>query len=229
MNPTERWIRKLQGWALVLLPALLMLVFLLHFRRPADFFDFHLTYTPRSAERSVTGLVAAGAGRPVLHDPHMLAYLGLPLFLLSSFGLYALGRRERPRASLVGLATAAAGTIYIGGLFGAWTAFFGIGTVDPKFLDGAIASFAALTAPRGALLITTTLSKLTMVGLGIQALALLGRRGIPRWAPLAVTAGCVLFLLFWDLDNWMFIAAALMLAGFLPMKARLGEADEQEM
>lgn len=58
-------------------------------------------------------------------------------------------------------------------------------------------------------------------GLAVQSLALFGTRLVPRWSPMLVTGGCMLFLLFWDLDNWMLIGAVLMLVGLLPVRAGL--------
>ena len=73
-----------------------------------------------------------------------------------------------------------------------------------------------MTAPHGAFLVTTTLGKLAILGLALQALTLLGVRGMPKWAVVCVVVGCTMFLFFWDLDNWMLIGVALMMAGFMP-------------
>jgi len=114
------------------------------------------------------------------------------------------------------------GTIYMGGIFGMWTAFYrGIGLVDSANLAGATATFAALTTPQGAFLVTTTLAKLTMIGLAAQSLTLIGTRAAPLWAIISVVLGCSLFLMFWDLDNWMMIGTLLMAVGFLPMRKAL--------
>jgi hypothetical protein len=221
----DRVIRFSQGLALVVYPSVMIVVFALHFRRLDDFLKFRTSYNPIEPARMVAALMAAGENRPILHDPHMLAYLELPLFLLCVFGLYDLGRRIRPVLALVGFAGAITGTIYLGGLFGSWASFSSIGLVDPRYADGATAAFAALTAPRGAFLITRSLAKLAMIGMGVQALALVRGRVVPAWAPLAVAAGCGVTLLFWDLDNWMLLGSVLMLIGFLPMRARLLEAS----
>jgi len=118
------------------------------------------------------------------------------------------------------------GTIYLGGLFGMWTAFFrGIGNVDPSQVEGAIATFDALTQPSGAFLLTTTLAKLAYLGLILQSAVLLRVRRIPTWSPLAVIMGCVLFLLFWDQDNWMLLGSLFMLAGFTPLGMALERAS----
>lgn len=218
ISPSNRFIHLLQRIGLIALPTLLLLIFVMHFRHLADFLTFHLQYTPRAPADVVPQLIAAGNRWPMLHEPHMIAYLSLPFFLLAAFALYSLGRQERPRASTVGLSITLTGVIYLGGLFGMWTAFFrGLGSVDPQYTDGAIATFAALTAPTGAFLLTTTLAKLAFVGLAVQALALLGTRVVPAWAPLLVAVGCSLFLAFWDLDNWMLVGSLCMLAGFVPM------------
>lgn len=222
-SPTaDRLVLLSQRGALVALPALLVGVFALHFRGGADFLDFQASYTPTPPAQVVASLVAAGNHGPLLHDPHLIAYLALPLFLLCASGLYALGRRARPMTSLVAMAVSVVGVIYLGGLFGMWSAFYrGLGDVDPRYLEGATATFAAMSAPKGAFLLTTTLAKLAFVGLALQALVLLGTRLVPRWSPMLVAGGSVLFLVFWDLDNWMLMGALLMLVGFLPMRAGL--------
>ncbi|MBA3916042.1 MAG: hypothetical protein H0X25_19770, partial [Acidobacteriales bacterium] len=91
------------------------------------------------------------------------------------------------------------------------------------YLAGATATFAAMSAPKGAFLLTTTLAKLAFVGIALQALVLLDTRQVPRWSPLLAASGCALFLVFWDLDNWMLIGAVLMLVGFLPMRSALSK------
>ena len=225
MTGTDRFIRTAQARALVALPALLLLVFVLHFHRLSSFFVFRLNYAPQPAEEVVRGLIAAGGSVPLIHDPHVIGYLSLPLMALGAFGLYALGRGMRPVIAMLGLALTLTGTIYLGGLFGMWTALYhGIGSVDPRYLEGAIATFAAETAPRGAFLLTTTLAKLAFLGLAVQILALWSLRHVAKWAVILAAIGCLLFIAFWDLDNWMLIGAALMLAGFISIRSRLSSA-----
>lgn len=218
----ERFIRNAQGWALIALPALLMFVFSLHFREWSDFFTFRLSYEPSPPREVTRALIEAANRHPLIHDPHVIAYLGLPLLFLCAFGLYKLGRSARPLASLIGLTLTITGTFYIGGLFGMWTAFYrGLGNVEPRHLDGAAAAFAGMTFPGGAFLLTTTLAKLTLIGLGVQTQVLWGTRVVPPWCLVAAAAGSVLFVLFWDLDNWMLIGMGLLLAAFVPMRKRL--------
>jgi hypothetical protein len=224
--PTDP-IRRILAAALLVFPCVFILVFIMHFRRFADFLNFRWHYVPRQPERIVAALIAANNRTPLVHDPHMIAYLALPVIPLCGFALYLLGRGTRPVASAITLMTTIAGTIYMGGVFGMWTAFYrGLGLVDPANLAGATATFTAMTASQGAFLVTTSLAKLTMIGLGAQALNLVGSRVVPLWSILCVALGSALFLAFWDLDNWMMIGTGLLLAGFLPMrKALLGEID----
>lgn len=218
-STADRVLLASQRWALIALPSLLIAVFVLHFRGAADFLHFKSAYTPRPPADVVSSLIAAGNRGPLIHDPHVIAYLALPLFLLCASGLYALGRQVRPMASLAAMAVSVTGVIYLGGLFGMWAAFYrGLGDVDPRYVEGAIATFAAMSAAKGAFLLTTTLAKLAFVGLAMQALLLSGMRLLPRWSPVLVAVGSALFLCFWDLDNWMLIGAVLMLAGFVPMR-----------
>ena len=137
--------------------------------------------------------------------------------MLCAYALYTVGRAKRPLLSGIALFITVSGTIYLGGIFAMWTAFYrGLGNVDPQYTAGAIATFQGMTAPHGAFLLTTTLGKLAILGFALQVLTLLGVRGMPRWAVACVVVGCTIFLLFWDLDNWMLIGVALMMTGFIP-------------
>jgi len=221
-------IRKILASALLIFPCLFMLVFIMHFRRLADFLTFHTHYEPRDPARVVAALIAGHNRYPLIHDPHMIAYLGMPLLPLCAFALYILGRGARPVASAITLMITISGTIYMGGVFGMWTAFYrGLGLVDTSNQAGAIATFTAMTTPQGAFLVTTTLAKLTMIGLAAQALVLLGTRIVPMWSVVSVAVGASMFLVFWDLDNWMLLGTVLLLVGFLPMrKALVSEAGD---
>lgn len=209
---------------MIALPCMLITVFALHFRRLTDFFSFHSTYEPTPPQVTVTRLIKAANHWPLIHDPHIIAYLVLPLFPLCALGLYALGRGQHRLLARTGLALSLTGSIYMGGLFGMWTALFrGLGNVDARYTEGAIATFSAMTAPQGAFLLTTTLAKLFMVGLLLQVSALWGRPRLARWPILAIGAGCLLFLAFWDIDNIMLLAAAAMLAGFWAIRREFAE------
>jgi len=220
-------VRKILAASMLVFPCVFILVFIMHFRRFTDFSQFHLHYAPASPARVAAALIANHNRTPLIHDPHMVGYLALPVFTLCAFALYVLGRGARPVASAITLMITITGTIYMGGVFAMWTAFFrGLGMVDPANLAGATATFAAMTAPQGAFLVTTALAKLGMIGLGAQALTLVGTRVAPLWSVVCVALGCLMFLAFWDLDNWMLIGTGLILVGFLPMRrALLHEAD----
>jgi hypothetical protein len=204
----------------MIFPCLFILVFLMHFRNLGDLLHFRLHYIPRAPEQVVPMLVRAQNRWPMVHDPHILGYLTLPLIPLCAFAMYLVARAKRPVASAVTMFITVTGTIYLGGIFGMWTAFYrGLGLVDPSQTAGAIATFKAMTTNQGAFLLTTTLGKLAMIGIAAQALTLIGR--IKGWAVAAIFVGAVLFLLFWDLDNWMLIGTVLMLAGFVPIRRAL--------
>jgi hypothetical protein len=198
----------------MLLPVLLVLVFALHLRSLPQFLDFRLRYVPTPPEIIVPWLIAHVGQRLLLHDPHVLAYLALPLFFVTALMLYRLGRPRRPSASAAACATTVVGTIYLGGLFGMWTAFYdGLAHVDARDVNGAIAAFAAMTSPHGAFLLTTTLAKLAFLGLALQGLVLWDGDVRARMASACIIGGCALFLAFWDLDNWMLLGSVLLLIG----------------
>jgi len=198
----------------MLLPVLLVLVFAMHLRSLPQFLDFRLHYQPTPPEVVVPWLIAHVAQRPLLHDPHVIAYLALPLSLATGWALHRSARSRRPVASAAACATTMVGTIYLGGLFGMWTSFYdGLAHVDPSQVEGAIASFAAMTSPHGAFLLTTMLAKLAFVGLGLQGLVLWDRDLCARVGSACIAAGAALFLAFWDLDNWMLVGSLLLLLG----------------
>ncbi len=221
--------RNTSAVAMFLFPLLFIAVFVMHFQHPSDFFHFRLHYAPRDPVRVVTTLLRAQNRRPLFADPHMLGYIGLPLLPLCAYALYMLGRTRRPLLSGIALFVTVSGTIFLGGILGMWTAFYrGLGNVDPQYTAGAIATFRGMTAPHGAFLVTTTLGKLAIVGLALQALTLLGVRGMPKWAVACVVAGCATFVFFWDLDNWMLIGIALMMTGFSPAFRMLRSSAKPE-
>ena len=221
-------VRKILATALLVFPGVFVLVLIMHFRHFADFFHFRTHYVPAPPERVVAALIAAHNRWPMIHDPHMIAYLALPVLPLCAFALYLLGRSARPVASAIAMMITISGSIYMGGVFGMWTAFFrGLGLVDPANQAGATATFIALTTPQGAFLVTTTLAKLTMIGLAVQALTLVGTRVVPQWAIVCVVLGCALFLMFWDLNNWMLIGTLLLFVGFLPMRKVLLQVTDE--
>ena len=203
-------------WPSVLLPLLLLVVFAMHMRNLQQFLDFRTHYTPPPADLVVRFLVEQGASRPLFHDPHVIAYLALPLFFVTARTLYRRTRDRNPRASALALALTMIGTLYLGGLFGMWTAFYdGLAHVDPAQVDGATATFAAMTAPRGAFLLTTTLAKLTFAGLALQGLLLWSNQLRSRMAAIGIALGSSLFIAFWDLDNWMAVGSLLLLTGLI--------------
>jgi len=214
MNPTRPRFR-LSSVAPLLLPVLLVLVFAMHLRSLPQFLDFKLHYEPTPPDVVARHFVGHGP-RDLLLDPHVIAYLALPLFLATGLALYRRTRARRPRTGTAAFALTAIGTIYVGGLFGMWTAFYdGLARVDARDLEGAAHTFAAMTAPRGAFLLTTTLARVAFVGLAWQGLLLWDRDARSRFAAVAVAAGCALFLAFWDLDNWMLVGSLLLLAGLV--------------
>jgi len=218
----DRLIRQAQAYALVGFPVLWLLMFALHFRSLADVLVLRWRYVPVPAADKVTNLIALRNRWPMIHDPHMIGYLTLPILLLAAFGLHALGRRHRPALAVLGLALTVTGCLYVAGVLGLFTALTrGMGDVDARFTDGAVATYAAVTADQGAYGMTRSLAELALLGIAVQAAALWRTAGVPRWATLTVIAGCLVFLAFWDVDNLMSVGALCLLAGLLPASRAL--------
>jgi hypothetical protein len=215
---TERFIRRSQAFALIALPAAWLLMFVMHFRRIADFFVFRARYEPMPAAEKVSHLIQAKNHWPMIHDPHMLGYLTLPLLVLGAFGLYAAGRRAMPWVAAIGVSLSVTGTIFLGGVFGLFVCLVrGLGDVDARHLDGAVATYEAVTADHGAYGMTRRLAMLALLGIALLGAALWRSKDVPRWAAASIVAGCALFLSFWDVDNMMFVGTLCLLAGFVPV------------
>ena len=198
----------------LLLPVLLVLVFALHMRSLPQLLDFRLHYEATPPDVVARWLVGSARGDGLRLDPHVIAYLVLPLFLATGLALHRRTRDRRPLASKAAFASTAIGTIYLGGLFGMWTAFYdGMSHMATSDVDAAARTFAAMSAPRGAFLMTTTLAKLAFVGLALQGLLQWNRDARSRLAAVATFIGCAMFLVFWDLDNWMLVGSLFLLAG----------------
>jgi hypothetical protein len=221
----ERFVRRSQALALVGLPLLWLLMFALHFRSLAAFFVLRLRYVPAPPADKVTHLIEARNQWPMIHDPHLIGYLSLPLMVLGAFGFYSLGRNVRPALAAFGVSLTVAGSIFLGGVFGLFTALTrGLGDVDPRYTDGAIATYAAVTADHGAYGLTRNLAELALLGVAVQALALWRAPRIPLWAIAFVAVGCALFVAFWDVDNLMFAGTVCLIAGFIPISRELRRA-----
>jgi hypothetical protein len=218
----NRFTRQMQASALVGLPMLWLLMLALHFRSLADFLVLRLRFVPVPAADKVRSLIEAQNRWPMIHDPHMIGYLSLPLLVLGAFGLYSLGRRANPALAALGVSLTVIGCIYLGGVFGLFTALTrGLGDVDARFSEGAIATYAAVTAEHGPYGLTRSLAQLALLGIAVQAAALWRAPGIPRWAMAAVAVGCALFVAFWDVDNLMFVGSLCLIAGFIPISREL--------
>lgn len=127
--------RRALAAALLAFPCIFVLVFLLHFRHPADFFQFRLRYSPRPPDAVVSSLIRGQNRYPLVHDQHVLGYLSLPLIPFCAFAMYLVGRAKRPLASAISMVVTVTGTIYLGGIFGMWTAFYrGLGRLIPRKL-----------------------------------------------------------------------------------------------
>lgn len=220
--PLDRFTRQSQAIALVGLPVLWLIMSVLHFRSLEDLLIVRLRYVPHPAADTVNRLIVAHNRWPMIHDPQWIGYLSLPLLVLGAFGLYALGRRVRPAIAALGVSLTVTGCLYIGGVFGLFTSLMrGLGDVDPRFTDGAIATYAAATADHGAYGLTRTLAELALLGLAVQAMALWRAPNIPRWATATIILGCALFLAFWDIDNLMLVGEICLIAGLLPISREL--------
>ncbi len=113
----------------------------------------------------------------------MIAYLGDASAAAMRVRPVLLGREARPVASAITMMITISGTIYMGGVFGMWTAFYrglGIGRSRKSSRSNRHVHRDDHSARR--ISGDHELAKLTMIGLAAQALVLLGTRVVPDWS-----------------------------------------------
>ncbi len=204
--------------AFALFPLVLMASFALHFLGEfdaADAFRVRLTYVQPSPERFMELFRSASAIDFLL--PHLLIYLALPLLVPATAAFAAHLAVRRAGLAAAGVLVTLAGTIYMGGVFGAWLTFQAAGTVRPDQVEGAIPVLAALIQHPPMLKLSGGLAGLSLLGIAALALGMLVTRAIPRWRALLVLVGNVTILAFTDIDNLMFLGALAWFAGAIPL------------
>lgn len=218
---TENAMRIVGSLSLLALPLLLASAFALHYATIPDFFVFHLIKPPYSTERLLHTLVSADGGFRFYTLPHLVGYMALPLFIPASLILAKVLFRKAPLHALIGAALTCIGVVFLGGVFGAWMSFASVGNVPAEQAGNLLPVLTALTTMQGSLMISSSLSALTFLGMIILGFGLYQSWIVPRWSAAFFIFGNILILAFIDLDNWMFVGASLMFIGMFPLSAKL--------
>jgi hypothetical protein len=227
-NQTVKKIMRIAGGiSLVMLPLMLMVAFSLHFDSLSDFFVFKLRYEPRTASEFMSTLRNPTELRQYT-TAHWVGYLNLPLLISTALCLAYILFEKRPWLALVGASLTCIGAIFMGGVFGSWLSFAAIGNVTTDQVQGAIPALEALTTMQGALLFTSILSALSLLGIMVLAVGLFFSRIVPKWSAILIFIGNLTILVFMDLDNLMLIGAFVMLLGMLPTSLKLLKKMEYE-
>jgi hypothetical protein len=195
----------------------MMLGFLLHFHSIESFFNFKLSHGTYNAAGLFDAIVE-GRGH-IFTVAHFIVFLSIPLFMLAILILSWFLFPKKPLLAFAGAAIGIIGCTFMAGTVAAWLSFTGIYGVDPVYYDGAKAGFVQLVKMKGILRIMTQGSYGCFIGMIILAAGLI--KTFRLWNILAIIIGALLFLVFMDLDNWMFIGSILLLIGFIPVSKKL--------
>jgi hypothetical protein len=95
--------------------------------------------------------------------------------------------------------------------------------VDKSYTEGARAGFIELVRMKGMLKFFTLTAYLSFISIIILAAGLIWAKKFKVMNMLSLVIGSALFVVFMDMDNWMFIGALLLLLGFLPVSKKLRE------
>ena len=165
-------------------------------------------------------MLVAGHGHSFIMA-HFTAFLTVPLFLISIFVLSRFLYAEKPLFTIGCVITGIIGCMALAAVFGAWLSFSGIATVNENNYEGARAGFIELLKMKGMLKIITMGSYLSFISIMMLATGLIWTKKFNTWNMLSIIIGCMLFVLFMDLDNWMFVGSLFLLIGFIPVNKRL--------
>lgn len=210
-------VRRILAALLLLFPLLMMLGFLLHFHSFEQFFNFKLSYGTYNSGKLFDTLIE-GRGH-IFTVAHFIVFLTIPLFMLAILILSWFLFARQPLLAFAGASIGLIGCTFMAGTIAAWLSFTGIYGLDPVYYDGAKAGFVQLVQMKGMLKILTQGSYLCFIGMIILAAGLI--KTFRLWNMLSIIAGALLFMIFMDLDNWMFIGSILLLLGFIPVSKKL--------
>jgi hypothetical protein len=223
MNANQVFIRKAMAVMLLVFPLILMLGFALHFSSLESFFRFRLQRPVYHAER-MFDMVVRGYSHGFL-VAHFVVYLAVPLMMLVILSLAWLLFRQMPLIAFTGAVVGIIGCVATAGVIAAWLSFPAVGRVSPEYYDGARAALIELTRMTGVLKMITTASYLAFVGMIMLAAGLIRTKMFPLWSMFSIIAGSLLFLLFMDMDNWMFIGSVLILIGLIPVSRKISSGS----
>ncbi len=134
-----------------------------------------------------------------------------------SWFLYA----DKPIFTIISVITGIIGCMALAAVFGAWLSFSGVATVNRNDYEGARAGFTELVKMKGMLKMITMGSYLSFISIMILAIGLISTKKFNTWNLFAIIIGSIIFVVFMDLDNWMFVGSLFLLVGFIPVYKRL--------
>jgi hypothetical protein len=222
MNSNDYFLKKTAAVVLLAFPAIMMLAFIMHFNSLHSFFNFRFTHGVYDAGKLFDVLVS-GRGHGFMMA-HFVAVISVPLFFMAMMILGSLLYPDKPLMAVAGVIVGVVGCTAMAAVFGAWLSFTGIATVDKSNYAGARMAFIELVRMKGALKIFTSLSNLCFIGIIILATGLIMTKKFDLWRMLCIILGATLFIVFMDMDNWMFIGSFLLLLGFMPISRKLRSA-----
>jgi hypothetical protein len=209
--------------SLLAMPVTLGVVFLLHFASFGEFMDFTLARPPYDALRLYQTLTSGDGGWRYFMLPHYVGYITLPLFIAAALVVARAIFADQPLIAVVGAGLTVVGTVFMGGVFGSWLAFVPASTLGQ---EAGPAALSALTVMRGALLVSTILSALSLAGMVILGVGMMLARRWPLWSGAAFTLGNLIIIVFMDRDNWMFLGTVVMFAGVVPLALELWRSSD---
>lgn len=212
-------LKKTAAVILLAFPVIMMLAFIMHFNSFHSFFNFRLVRDPYDAGKLFDVLVS-GKGHGFIMA-HFVAFISVPLFFMAILILGHFLYADKPLIAISGVIIGVVGCAAMAAVFGAWLSFTGIATVDKSNYVSARMAFIELVRMKGMLKMFTLLSNLSFVSLIILAIGLIWAKEFSLWRMLCIVLGAILFIIFMDLDNWMFIGSFLLLLGFIPITRKL--------
>lgn len=225
MNSVLKIKNTMIGIAMLAFPTMSMVGFLMHFKNIGDFFNFTFQYIPLSAQGYYEKILGAD-GFHLFTLPHAVAAISIVLLLPAMLYLANSLIKRKSWFGLIGGVFSFIGIIGEISVFAIWLSFSSWANLPKELVGSGLPYFQNAIAMTGVLRVVTVLALFNFVGIITMSIGMMVTKITSKITPILLILSSILFVVFMDLDNWMFIASSLMLIAFFPIALKLLKGED---
>lgn len=225
MNTVLKIKNKMIGIAMLAFPTMSMVGFLMHFKNIGDFFNFTFKYVPLSAQGYYEKIIGAD-GFHLFTLPHAVAAISIVLLLPATLYLANSLIKRKSWFGLIGGVFSFIGIIGEISVFAIWLSFSSWANLPKELVGSGLPYFQNAIAMTGVLKVVAVLALFNFVGIITMSIGMIVTKMTPKITPILLIISSIIFILFMDLDNWMFIGSSLILVALFPFAFRLLKGED---